>query len=52
MCLSRLGAKPEHNWPAKLKAISIAGLDAIELGTPDLLSFASDELKKEVNLMD
>ena len=44
-----IGHRPEHNLPAKLKAISNAGFDAIELGMLDLLSFASDHLGKVVD---
>jgi sugar phosphate isomerase/epimerase len=47
-----IGHKPEHNLPAKLKAISEAGFDAIELSMPDLLSFANEKLKKEVGPKD
>ena len=47
-----IGHKPEHNLPAKLKAISQAGFDAIELSMPDLLSFANEKLKKEVGPKD
>lgn len=47
-----IGHKPEHNLPAKLKAISDAGFDAIELSMPDLLTFASDNLGKEVGPKD
>ena len=42
-----IGTKPEHDLPAKLKAISAAGFDAIELSLPDLLSFAKSYLKKD-----
>lgn len=44
-----IGTKPEHDLPAKLKAISAAGFDAIELSLPDLLSFANSYLKKNVS---
>jgi sugar phosphate isomerase/epimerase len=47
-----IGHKPEHDLPAKLKAISQAGFDAIELSMPDLLSFANEKLKKEVGPKD
>ncbi len=47
-----IGYKPEHNLEAKLKVISGAGFDAIELSMPDLLSFASDHLGKEVGPKD
>jgi hypothetical protein len=44
-----IGTKPEHDLPAKLKAISTAGFNAIELSLPDLLSFANSYLEKEVS---
>jgi sugar phosphate isomerase/epimerase len=47
-----IGHKPEHDLPAKLKAISEAGFDAIELSMPDLVSFANEKLKKEVGPKD
>lgn len=47
-----IGTKPEHDLPAKLKAISSAGFDAIELSMPDLLSFANSHLKKDVSNYD
>lgn len=47
-----IGHKPEHNLPAKLKVISDAGFDAIELSMPDLLSFASEKLNKDVGPKD
>lgn len=39
---------PDDPLPKKLKAISGAGFQAIELGFPDLLSYASTYHKKEV----
>jgi sugar phosphate isomerase/epimerase len=47
-----IGHKPEHNLPAKLKAISQAGFDAIELSMPDLPSFANKKLEKEAGPKD
>jgi sugar phosphate isomerase/epimerase len=47
-----IGTKPEHDLPAKLKAISSAGFDAIELALPDLLSFANAYLKRDVSNYD
>lgn len=47
-----IGYKEEHTLPKKLEAISAAGFQAIELGFPDLLSFASLYLKKEVGPKD
>jgi hypothetical protein len=38
--------------PAKLKAISQAGFDAIELSIPDLPSFANKKLEKEAGPKD
>lgn len=40
-----IGCKPTDTLPKKLEAISAAGFNAIELGFPDLLSFANDHLK-------
>ncbi len=39
---------PKDPLPDKLKAISMAGFKAIELGFPDLVSFASTHHKKEI----
>lgn len=47
-----IGTKPEHDLPAKLKALSSAGFDAIELSLPDLISFAQSYLKKDVSNYD
>ena len=47
-----IGHRPVHNLLAKLEAISNTGFDAIELGMPDLLSFASDQLGKNVDPKD
>jgi sugar phosphate isomerase/epimerase len=47
-----IGHKLEHNLPAKLKVISEAGFDAIELSMPDLVSFANEKLKKDVGPKD
>jgi sugar phosphate isomerase/epimerase len=47
-----IGTQKEHNLPAKLKAISHAGFEAIELSMPDLLSFASEIWEKEVEAGD
>ena len=47
-----IGTKPEHDLPAKLKAISSAGFDAIELSLPDLVSFAQSHLNKDVSNYD
>ena len=47
-----IGYKPEHNVPAKLKAISAAGFEAIELSMPDLVSFAQEHLGKDVTEKD
>lgn len=40
-----IGCKAEHTLPKKLEAISAAGFQAIELGFPDLLSFANQQLR-------
>ena len=47
-----IGFKPEHNVPAKLKAISAAGFEAIELSMPDLVSFAQEYVGKDVTEKD
>lgn len=47
-----IGCKDEHTLPKKLEAIASAGFTAIELSMPDLLSFASSLLKKEVGPYD
>ena len=39
---------PNHPLDEKLKAIAAAGFQGIELGFPDLLSFASKNLGKDV----
>lgn len=39
---------PNDPLPDKLKAISAAGFQAIELGFPDLVSFASSNHKREI----
>ena len=43
---------PNSNFEEKLQAISSAGFQAIELGFPDLLSFASRYHKKEIKETD
>lgn len=43
-----IGCKDEHTLPKKLRALSEAGFKGIELGFPDLLSFASLHLRKEI----
>jgi sugar phosphate isomerase/epimerase len=40
---------PKDPLEFKLRAISSAGFQAIELGFPDLLSFASSHFKKEID---
>ncbi|GAB7353293.1 hypothetical protein MBLNU459_g3794t1 [Dothideomycetes sp. NU459] len=47
-----IGCKDEHTLPKKLQAISEAGFTAIELGMPDLLTFASTHLRHEVGPYD
>jgi sugar phosphate isomerase/epimerase len=47
-----IGCKPEHTLPKKLDAISEAGFKGIELSMPDLLSFASMHLRREVGPKD
>ena len=39
---------PSHSLEEKLKAIAAAGFQGIELGFPDLLSFASKNLGRDV----
>lgn len=43
---------PSDPLPQKLKAIASAGFDAIELGFPDLLSFASSRSDKAIENYD
>lgn len=43
---------PSDPLPQKLRAIASAGFDAIELGFPDLLSFANSRSEKEVGNYD
>lgn len=43
---------PQHPLREKLEAIAAAGFQGIELGFPDLLSFASDFLKQDVQEQD
>ena len=43
---------PNHPLDEKLKAIAAAGFQGIELGFPDLLSFASQNLGKDVGPQD
>ena len=40
-----IGNKPDHTLPKKLEAISAAGFTGIELGFPDLLTFATQHLR-------
>ena len=42
-----IGCKDEHTLPKKLDAIAGAGFQAIELGMPDLLSFANQHLRPD-----
>jgi sugar phosphate isomerase/epimerase len=43
---------PHHPLREKLEAIAAAGFPGIELGFPDLLSFASDFWKEDINDQD
>lgn len=43
---------PDDPLPQKLQAIASAGFNAIELGFPDLLSFANSKLSTEVSNYD
>lgn len=43
---------PDHDLHQKLAAIAAAGFQGIELGYPDLLSFASKHHKKDVQPQD
>ncbi|KAI9697686.1 MAG: hypothetical protein M1836_004636 [Candelina mexicana] len=47
-----IGSKPSHTLPKKLEAIAAAGFDAIELSFPDILTFASQQLKRNVQPSD
>ncbi|KAK4561131.1 hypothetical protein LTR86_005086 [Recurvomyces mirabilis] len=40
-----IGCREEHTLPEKLEAISAAGFQAIELGFPDLVTFANQHLR-------
>ena len=40
-----IGCKDEHTLPKKLEAIAAAGFQAIELGMPDLVTFANQHLQ-------
>ncbi len=44
-----VGHKKEHNLPAKLKAISHAGFEAIELSMPDILSYGQESTGQDIN---
>ncbi|EEB88649.1 hypothetical protein MPER_13416, partial [Moniliophthora perniciosa FA553] len=43
-----IGNRPEHTLQRKLDAIASAGFSSIELSFPDLISFASQHLQREV----
>lgn len=43
-CTLSAGSQPEHTLPVKLQAIASAGFQCIELGFPDLVSYAQQEL--------
>jgi sugar phosphate isomerase/epimerase len=47
-----IGWKDEHTLLRKLEAIAAAGFMAIELGMPDILTFAKQQLKHEVGPYD
>lgn len=49
-----IGCKDEHTLPKKLDAIAAAGFQGIELGMPDLVSFANEHLrpKEEISNYD
>ena len=47
-----IGYKKEHILPKRLEAIAAAGFQAIELSFPDILSFASLHLKRDVQPTD
>lgn len=47
-----IGCSESHTLPLKLSALARAGFTGIELGFPDLLSFASQHLKKDVGNKD
>ncbi len=47
-----IGCKPSHTLPKRLEAIAAAGFDAIELSFPDILTFASEQLKRDVQPSD
>lgn len=43
-CTLSAGSRPEHTLPLKLQAIAAAGFQCIELGFPDLVAYAQQEL--------
>ena len=47
-----IGHSDEHDLPAKLKAISEAGFEAIELSMPDILSWGKKVHGKEIDPKD
>ena len=47
-----IGCKEEHTLPKRLEAIAAAGFRAIELSFPNILSFASLHLQREVQPTD
>lgn len=47
-----IGHKKDHNLPAKLKAISEAGFEAIELSMPDVQAYGQELKGKEIDSND
>lgn len=47
-----VGCDDSHTLPKKINAIAKAGFKGIELGFPDLVSFACEHLRKEVTAYD
>ena len=47
-----IGCKDEHTLPKKLDAIAGAGFTAIELGMPDVLTFAEQHLNRKIGPYD
>ncbi|KZF26802.1 xylose isomerase-like protein [Xylona heveae TC161] len=47
-----IGCKSSHTLPKKLEAIAAAGFSAIELSFPDILSFGSQHLGKDIDPYD
>lgn len=47
-----IGCKDDHTLPRKIEALAEAGFQGLELGMPDLVSFASTQAGKDVGPYD